>query len=310
MTMMEVKMEDSKAGTITLANVEERLEQLPLLPGVMFELMKSDPDSETFFDDMVRLAKNDPPLACLIIGYANSAACIGKCPVEGIEKALVRVGSKNILQLLMAISVARVFVPAKDEQRNIWRHSLEVAHIALFLARTSYFSTVKPETAYMAGLLHDLGRFVMLQVAPDALKDTDVRGWGAAAELISTEQSTLGFTHTVVGQIACKKMHLPGLLSNIVRYHHHPEAVRHPKVPKKLSDLLIIIQLSDGLSFFLAANRDWPELGEDALKHRIETEVVSEAWGGVHLPLLELVHALPMIYEDCENACSMLGIRK
>jgi putative nucleotidyltransferase with HDIG domain len=303
-------MKQSIAGNITLESVEERLEQLPLLPGVMFELMKSDPDSETFFDDMVRLAKTDPPLASLIIGYANSAACIGNRPVEGIEAALARVGSNTILQLLMAISVARVFVPARDEQRNIWRHSLEVAQIGVFLARTPYFSTVKPETAYMAGLLHDLGRFVMLQVAPDALKDTDVRGWGAAEELIAAEQSTLGFTHTVVGQMACRKMHLPALLSNIVRYHHHHEAVRHPKVPKELRDLLIIIQFADGLSFFLAANPDWPELDADALKQRIETEVVSEAWGGVRLPLLELVHALPMIYADCESACGMLGIRK
>lgn len=303
-------MSSVESSVISLEEIEERLEQLPLLPSVMFELMKSDPDSDNFFDDMVRLAKTDPPLASLIIGYANSAACMGSTSVDGIEAALARVGSNTILQLLMAISVARVFVPAKDEQRNIWRHSLEVAQVALFMAHTAYFSTVKPETAYMAGLLHDLGRFVMLQVAPDVLKDTDVRGWGAAEELISTEQSVLGFTHTVVGQMACKKMHLPALISNIVRYHHHPEVVRHPKVHKELRDLLIIIQFADALSFYLAANPGWSAEPEAVLKQQIESTVVSHAWGGVRLPLVELVHALPMIYAECDNACNLLGIRR
>jgi len=303
-------MNQSVADKITLESVGERLEQLPLLPGVMFELMKSDPDSETFFDDMVRLAKTDPPLASLIIGYANSAACAGNRPVDGIEAALARVGSQTILQLLMAISVARVFVPNKDEQRNIWLHSLEVAHIALFLARTGRFAGVKPETVYMAGLLHDLGRFVLLQVAPDALQHTDVRGWGAAEEMVSAEQSVLGFSHTAVGHLACKKWHLPALISNVVRYHHHPEVVQHPKIPTDLRDVLIIIQFADALSFYLASKPGWEESSPQQLQRQIQGEVVRAAWEEVNLPLAELVHALPIIYRDCENACSMLGIRK
>ena len=295
---------------ITLEQVEDRIKQLPLLPGVLFELMKSDPDSNHFFDDMVRLAKSDPPLAGLIIGYANSPACLGNQYVDGIEAALARVGSNTILQLIMAISVSRVFVPNKDEERNIWRHSLEVAHISLFLAKTPYFTTVKPETVYMAGLLHDLGRFVMLLVAPDALKNTDVRGWGSAKEFINIEKEKIGLTHTVVGQKVCKKMRLPPLISNIVRYHHNHEAINHPKVPKELRDLLILIQFSDALSFCLASTQNWFDLNHNDLYQRVKKDTVFKEWGDVRLPIDDLVANLVLIYEQVEKSCAMLGIRK
>ncbi|KAA0875284.1 HDOD domain-containing protein [Nitrincola tapanii] len=303
-------MHKAASQLLTLEFIQEQLEQLPLLPGVVFELMKSDPEGETFYEDMIRLAKKDPPLASLILGHANSAAYIGKGAVDSIETALARVGSHTILQILMAISVARVFLPSKEEQRNIWRHSLEVAQISSFMARRSCFPHVKPETAYMAGLLHDIGRFVMLQIAPEALKKTEVRGWGGSEELIEVEQKSLGFTHTIVGQMACKKMHLPKLISNIVRYHHQHEVVRHPKVPKDLADLLLIIQFSDALSFYLATESGWSKMSSRELHQKIQEEVISSHWDESFLPLSELVDALPRIFQDCESACEVLGIRK
>ena len=295
---------------ITLEQVEERIKQLPLLPGVLFELMKSDPDSDHFFDDMVRLAKSDPPLAALIVGYANSPTYLGNQYVDGIDAALARVGSHTILQLLMTMSVSRVFVPNKDEERNIWRHSLEVAHISLFLAKTPYFTTVKPETAYMAGLLHDLGRFIMLMVAPNVLKNTDVRGWGSAEEFIEVEKETIGFTHAIVGLKACQKMQLPPLISNVVRYHHYHDAINHPKVQKELRDLLLIIQFSDALSFCLASTHNWFDLKHKDLCQIIKENTVFKEWGNVRIPIDDLVADLVLIYGEIERSCTMLGISK
>lgn len=96
--------------TITLEQVEVPIKQLPLLASVLFEFLRSDPNTENFIHEMVKLAKSDLPLASLIIGYVNSRACSRNQYVDGIESALTRIGSNTILQLIMAISVTSIVV--------------------------------------------------------------------------------------------------------------------------------------------------------------------------------------------------------
>lgn len=297
-----------QAQRLTLSEINEQIGQLPMLPGVLFELMKLDPEDTEFYDVMLRLAKSDPPLAAFIVAYSNSAVSSPNSKIDSLQTALTRVGSRTIIELLTALSVSKVFVPQKQGHKDIWRHSIEVANIAAFIARLTPGEMNNPEAAYLAGLLHDIGRFVLFQLSPDALNETLEEGWSDPDELIQVEMKAVGFPHTKVGYLACKKLDIPMLIASVVRYHHNVEVVSHPKAPPELQCLSLSVQVADAVSMMLAKNSDWQEWSEDNLKEHILSFCVQPCWRDKELPIHSLVPALKMLMEKSENTCKSLGV--
>ncbi len=279
-----------------------------MLPGVIFELMKSDPDDVEFYDKIHELAASDPPLALFIIGYANSAASSPNHHIDGLKSALTRVGAKTIYQLLTTLTIAKVFIPQKKEQKDLWRHSIEVATIASFLSRTTVGLHVQAETAYIAGLLHDIGRFVLFQVSPFALEETEAQGWSSPTELVSIEEKTVGFTHAKIGYLACQKLNVPNLIGSVARYHHHYNLYTHPKAPKTLKELSLLIQLADEVSVLIMKDDQWRNLPVIELERKIQRKCLHNEWKLYRLPIPQLAQALPALIEKSEAIADNLGL--
>ncbi|MCP4596608.1 HDOD domain-containing protein [Neptuniibacter sp.] len=292
---------------LSLKDINDEVAQLPLLPGVLFELMKLDPEDTVFYDRMLQLAKIDPPLATFIIAYSNSAISSPNSKIDSLQSALTRVGSRTIMELLTALSVSKVFVPQKKEHKEIWRHSIEVAHIASYLARLSPDEASNPDTAYLAGLLHDIGRFVLFQLSPEVLNEIDEKGWGSPDELIAVELETIGFDHSKVGYLACKKLEIPQLIANVVRYHHKVAVISHPKAPQDLQSLSLYIQVADAVSMMLANNEDWPSWTEDNLLEHILSFCIHPSWKAKGVAISSLVPALPILIEKSTKLSKSLG---
>ena len=253
---------------VDINDIRKNIQKLPMLPVVVYELMKYDPNSNDFYDIVLKLAQSDPPLATALLGYANSAAFAQHqaTRVSSVKAALSRVGAKRLFELLFTGSVTRVFLPHKTEHKQLWQHSLQVAHFATFLVTQAKHQYVDPQQVYMAGLLHDIGRFVMLQLAPHALDTTDAKGWHTAVELVGVEKEVTGHTHAEVGLSACKKLHLPRLISIAVQYHHTPEVFDSRALSEENRQLLTAIMVADEISFFLAADTKNPKLPPSELK--------------------------------------------
>ena len=298
----------SNEHRLTLEEITEHVDHLPMLPAILFEIMQCDADDENFYERIYELAKSDPSLAAFILSYANSAASYATHHIDGLKTALTRVGSQTIVDLLTTLSVARVFIPKKKEHKALWHHSIEVANIASFVSRVSGNHQVPPDEAYMGGLLHDIGRFVLFQLSPNALDETDAKGWHTPKELSEVEQQLLGFNHAKVGYITCKKLHLPQLLINMVRYHHNYEIVEHPRAPKELQELSLVVQFSDAVSVFLAQNQEWKSWSEPELIIEISKNCIHESWVNHEIPVKALVHALPMLMEKSAKTCKSLGV--
>ncbi len=304
----ELAMNDTMPHTnITLERISREIDQLPLLPGVLFELMKSDPEDENFYDHMLSLSRSDPPLATFILSYANSAAYNRRGRIDDLQTALSRVGSQTILELLLALSVAKVFVPHRETQKAIWLHSLEVANIGSFVASTMQ-TTLKPSSAYLCGLLHDIGRFVLFQLAPDALNDTDAQGWSSPTELVHVEEEMVGFNHARVGYLTCQRLKLPAQVTNLIRYHHHYAAVSHPKVPQELKDCLLIVQFADDLSVLTEVHAEWKDWSPRELERQILEHCTHQDWGTQTLPVREVAEQLPTLLETAAKSCKALGL--
>lgn len=199
--------------------VLRRIQALPVLPHVVGRAMRLDPQDPNHFDELVRLIETEPNYAVRLVAAANSVASHAVTPVVRIRDAVVRLGSRSVIDLILSMSVVRVFVPRSNWERGLWVHALEVAHVSRALARS--LPGLDPELGYLCGLLHDVGRFIMFDLSPAALREVDEAEWSNPGELLTAEKSICGFDHAELGSLACERWGLARALCAFIKLHHH-----------------------------------------------------------------------------------------
>lgn len=204
------------------ARLESHIDRLPVLPTVLAPLMTLDPDDDGFFDEVMALLEGDPPFAARILSAANAATSGHLQPVASVRSALLRLGSHGAANAITTMAVTRVFVPRTDWEKSLWRHSIHVAAAMRVLADLDRSGAVDRDVAYAAGLLHDVGRLIIFQEAPDALHQVDEGDWHTPEALVDAERAVCGIGHAELGARACRRWNLPDVLVEVVGRHHHP----------------------------------------------------------------------------------------
>lgn len=159
-----------------------------------------------------------PEIAVQVLRLGNSALFTD--PVDTVERAVVRIGERTLRGLLLAVSTYRLLegaVPGYGFPRlYLVRHSGEVATMAQSLARKGPAAFVSQ--AYLAGLLHDLGKPILATVAAE-------RGLivGAGIRSIAEERELFGTDHAKVGAWIGRRWGLPEDLCLALERHHDAE---------------------------------------------------------------------------------------
>lgn len=204
------------------SRLEKHLAELPVLPTVVSKLMALDPRSDRHFEEVRLLIESEPSFTARILAAANSAASAPRSPITSVRAAILRMGSVPAANVVLTLAVAHVFVPRDPWEKGLWRHSLDVAVAARKLAACTSSTGLKPEEAYACGLLHDIGRFVLFQEAPDELRRIEEAHARTPEALVEAERAMCGMTHAEIGALACAKWRLPELVTAVVRDHHGP----------------------------------------------------------------------------------------
>lgn len=211
-------MESPSKALLTKAAIEARVDALPVLPSSVPQLLALDDASNRFFDDLCRVVERDPAYAVRLLAFANSAAFHAKTPANRVSEAVLRLGASRTRTLLLSIGVTRAFPPVESWECDLWAHSLMVASIARCLASRTDLATARPDEAYLCGLLHDIGRFVMAVERPEVAYLEN--GIGSDKELLAAEISACGIDHTQVGARTVTRWGLGADLALVVRGHH------------------------------------------------------------------------------------------
>lgn len=248
MSVVETKR-TVQVSTSALDDMEHKVDQLPLLPQVLVRIMQLSVEQDDFFEQLDKLAREDPPFAVRLLATANSAASSPVSPIKSIKEALTRVGAVRISNLVASMAVQRVFMPSSPSQVGLWRHAVQVAVAAEAIAEIFPDLEIDRGQAYLAGLLHDIGRFMMFEYAPDHLLKVDESNWHSSDELIEADVETFKFTHSELGYLACSRWGLPDDISEVVRRHH--ENLDGAPKPGSLEINILCIEIADRLTLFL-----------------------------------------------------------
>ena len=149
-------------------HLEETVE-LPILPESSARILALCEDEKTDAKRLERALERDPSLAALVLRIANSSAYAPQEPIVSLQQAVSRLGLGAVKNIVLGISLqGRVFkVPAHQALvRSIWTHCAVTAAYAREIARKLRLNV---EAAFLCGLLHDVGRPVVLQATVDAL---------------------------------------------------------------------------------------------------------------------------------------------
>lgn len=279
--------------------LEKHMAELPSLPTVVSQFMTLDRQDDSYFDKLLTILESDPNLSSRVLASANSAASGSRAPITTLRLALGRVGSQAVSNMVLAMSMTSVFVPRDEWEKSLWRHAVQVATAARELALRSLDVEIDPDEAYACGLLHDIGRFIMFQEAPDQLREIDEADWDEPEGLLERERSICGLTHPDLGALVCRRWGIPETIAQVVQEHHgRPDG--------RLAKLTALIQIAD-IAMFPSAMPGAPELkdaGDKVLRDTVQLRLPPF----IQLDVPELRKLLQIVAKKAHTATEALGV--
>jgi putative nucleotidyltransferase with HDIG domain len=201
----------------------ERVASLPALPVIATELLKSFDQADLNVPTLARQISNDQSLAARALRLANSPFYGLAGRVTTINDAIVILGFRAVRSLVLsAVMVQTVNELGAEDQaaRGFWRHSVAVAICARGLAR---FVGECQDTAFTAGLLHDIGRVLLSTCFPEHSEAVLRRVKEEDCSFRYAEHLLLGLDHGIAGGILARQWGFPARIADAIARHHDPD---------------------------------------------------------------------------------------
>ncbi|MCF7802890.1 MAG: HDOD domain-containing protein [Candidatus Marinimicrobia bacterium] len=227
---------------------------LPTLPDVVVkitELVNSPNSSMRQIESVIEV---DPVLSSTVLKVVNSSFYGMAQEISALRLALVILGIKEIKNLVLSLSVFRLFSGKTYKQdfnlKDFWHHSATTGQIAKTLSQRLNLQFAGEE--FVGGLIHDIGKVVLFKTLDDEYIEVMKYAREKRARLHQVEMDTFGFHHGHVGGWLGEKWHLPKKLIATVVYHNNPK-----KTPE-YQQLVGIVSLASALTRAAGANPDAP----------------------------------------------------
>lgn len=297
----------SSAKEFALREMASRVDELPLLAQSLAGILRLRSDDSDYFSQLERCTKAEPAFAVRLVAKANANArnVASATAILTLNGAMVRLGAAAIRTLVASAAVQRVFVPTMPDQVRLWVHSVFVAVATQRVAELVPQLEIDPDTAYLSGLLHDIGRFVMLEHDAARLARANATGWQSPEELIRSDIDVFSYTHSELGYLACKRWHLPDEICRIARYHHAP--FQKKITPKSIEALVFCVQIADRLVMSVIESGDAQKLSVGAVESRIGSECYQRPQDRTLLPAFKLAREVAKIKDGGETILDALG---
>jgi putative nucleotidyltransferase with HDIG domain len=261
---------DSTTGEIHLASageIEPAMENIQPIPQVVLKILRLIDNEEYEIKTLAEEIRKDQVISARTIKLCNSVAFSGSSRVESLDQALVLLGMRLLVKLVISVSVDEFFghsgLGYSLCKGGLYHHAVGTAIIAEKLS--DYTGSVKPGLAYTAGLLHDIGKVVLDQSIASAYPLFYRRLYEEENNVLEAENEILGFNHAQVGHKLARKWLFPESLCDVIRNHHRPEkAVRY-------LELAHVVYLADLLMSRFHSGLELERLNTESLASRIET---------------------------------------
>ncbi|WP_028575533.1 HDOD domain-containing protein [Desulfonatronovibrio hydrogenovorans] len=226
------------------------------------EILKSPDSSARHVADVVRLDVN---LTAKLLRLVNSPIYAFPSQVDSIERAVAIIGVEGVSSLALGIIAMPMFKDIPSDLMDVstfWRHSISCAIFSKELARLCGF---EGEQFFTAGLLHDVGRLLLLKNLPQAYLQVLLHARGNTLPLPEAEEVILGFNHAGLGEKLLRAWGCPDRLASLVGNHHQAKGSDLPRqaaIIQLADNMAVAFAIAGGWSYVLPGMEDdfWQEL--------------------------------------------------
>ena len=216
--------EPAARGSTELKRILYSVHRLRPLPANVSRILRALDDPSTVVSEVADLISLDQALTAYVLRMANSAQSGYTAACSSLRESVMRLGFRQVRSLVLSTVAAGPLNKRLSGYRlgsgELWSHSVETATKARWLAQA--FSFPAPEEAYVAGLLHDMGKLLLDQFVftdypkiLEMMEKQQVSFW-------QVEEQLFGIDHSGVGGLMATHWSFPEHLVEAIRYHHAP----------------------------------------------------------------------------------------
>jgi putative nucleotidyltransferase with HDIG domain len=195
--------------------------RLPPFPQVAVRVLQLANDENVQLHQLCDLISSDPAFASEVLTIANSLLYAPRYPSTSILQAVAVLGANTLQGMCVTVGVRAYLgkTMSYPAMRHLWRHNLACALIAQRLAQAGF---IDRDTAFTAGILHDVGRMGLALIQPAAYAALLDKHQGNAVTLLDAERVLFGWDHCETGRQLIGDWKLPEEFESVVAQHHEP----------------------------------------------------------------------------------------
>jgi HD-like signal output (HDOD) protein len=226
----------------TLQSLVGGIESLPSTPKVYTQLVELLAREETSLNEVAEVLKQDQAMTAKVLQMVRSAFFGAHVDTVSIDEAVARLGFNVIKSMALTAGVFEAFKQQADipgfSMPAEQQHSLNVARASATILR----GKAEADDAFMAGMLHDVGKLVVASKLPEVLKTILERASAEQRLMYAVEKDELNTTHAEIGGYLLGIWGLPRAVVEAVAYHHAPDRLACPAL-----DAATAVHVADAL---------------------------------------------------------------
>ncbi len=205
-----------------IRSIYNEIDNIPPIPNYINRIRKLIIDPKSEISAISDEVKKDAGLTANVLRVANSAWYMTKNAVDTVERAIALIGLRRLSSILLTIGAKKVMTERFNHMESIWKHSYNCAFFSQNIIKMKSKIEEEAEIAYIAGLLHDIGKLVLLSLSPDLIKRITNLSITKHISVSKIEKQAIGLNHAEIGQKIASKWKFPPILINSIGYHHNP----------------------------------------------------------------------------------------
>ncbi len=202
----------------------KKITMISALPEVTAQIIKTVDDPRSSAGQLHKIVAHDPALVTRILKVVNSPFYGLPGQIGSIERAIVLLGLNAIKNIAVATSLGQMFRGAKlcdgFAAKDLWTHCVAVGVAARDLGKQMKLQVA--DEAFLAGMIHDLGLLVSLQLHPEQLRAACERARTGTENFCDVERELIGMDHQQLGQALAEQWKFPRSCQLVAGHHHRP----------------------------------------------------------------------------------------
>jgi len=272
-------------GREELQKIGNNIDTLPTIPKLYQEISEIIEDDKSSINDVASVIQKDIGVTAKIIQLVNSSFFGHPNHIENLTYAISYIGLETLKSIILCSSLFESF--SKNDIRDfdiegIYQHSTFVSTLARAMMKVISSDPKKHDIASMAGMLHDLGKLILIQNRPDEYRSVLKRYEEENVSIATIEKEILGTTHAEIGFYLVNKWGLSEEISAAILYHHKPKSLISEN-----SISSAVVHVADFLSYRETDNSEYLEGLDEEMLEKLDLLQYLPQWEGIADKMLE-----------------------